>query len=126
MARWGMSIRIRSPSSTRAMVPPAAASGETWPIDRPEVPPEKLGDPDCAALIQRLNTHSSEFAAGWSAHSVVGFASRRRAFLTPAGKLTFEHHRLAPADLKDIHLVIYTPADDDTPQRLAQLQRQVE
>ncbi|HEX6404382.1 MAG TPA: hypothetical protein VF003_14655 [Pseudonocardiaceae bacterium] len=28
----------------------------------------------------------------------------------------------APADLKDIHLVIYTPADNDTPQRLAQLQ----
>jgi hypothetical protein len=23
------------------MVPPAAASGETWPMDRPEVPPEK-------------------------------------------------------------------------------------
>ena len=38
------------------------------------------------------------------------------------GKPTFEHHRLAPADLKDLHLVIYTPADDDTPQRLAQLQ----
>jgi hypothetical protein len=69
-----------------------------------------------------LNTHSSEFAAGWRAHSVEGFASGRRAFLTPAGQLTFEHHRLAPADLKDIHLVIYTPADDDTPQRLAQLQ----
>jgi transcriptional regulator with XRE-family HTH domain len=82
----------------------------------------RLGDPDCAALIQRLNTYSSEFATGWSAHSVEGFASRRRAFLTPAGQLTFEHHRLAPADFKDIHLVIYTPADDDTAQRLTQLQ----
>ena len=82
----------------------------------------RLGDPDCAALVQRLNTHSSEFAVAWSAHSVEGFASRRRSFLTPAGELTFEHHRLAPADFKDIHLVIYTPADVDTPQRLAQLQ----
>lgn len=82
----------------------------------------RLGDPDCAALIQRLNTHSSEFAAGWSAHSVEGFASRRRAFLTPAGELIFEHHRLTPADFKDIHIVIYTPVDDDTAQRLAQLQ----
>jgi hypothetical protein len=35
-----MSISIMSPSATRAMAPPAAASGETWPIDRPEVPPE--------------------------------------------------------------------------------------
>lgn len=82
----------------------------------------RLGDPACAALIQRLNTHSSEFAAGWSGHSVEGFASRRRAFLTPVGELTFEHHRLAPADFKDIHIVIYTPTDDDTAQRLAQLQ----
>ena len=31
---------IGSPSRTRAMTPPAAASGETWPIDSPEVPPE--------------------------------------------------------------------------------------
>ncbi|HXT45126.1 MAG TPA: helix-turn-helix transcriptional regulator [Pseudonocardiaceae bacterium] len=82
----------------------------------------RLGDPDCATLIQRLNTRSSEFAAGWSAHSVEGFASRRRAFLTPAGQLTFEHHRLAPADCKDIHLVIYMPADADTAQRLIRLQ----
>jgi transcriptional regulator with XRE-family HTH domain len=82
----------------------------------------RLGDPDCAALIQRLNAHSSEFAAGWSAHSVEGFASRRRAFLTPAGELTFEHHRLAPADCKDLHVVIYTPAGHDTTHRLAQLQ----
>ena len=36
-----MSISIVSPSSTSAIAPPAAASGETWPIDRPEVPPEK-------------------------------------------------------------------------------------
>ena len=36
-----MSISIRSPSRTSPIVPPSAASGETWPIDRPEVPPEK-------------------------------------------------------------------------------------
>jgi transcriptional regulator with XRE-family HTH domain len=82
----------------------------------------RLGDPGCAALIQRLNTHSSEFAAGWRAHPVAGFASRRRTFRTPAGELIFEHHRLAPADFKDIHLVIYTPTDDDTVRRLAHLQ----
>jgi aryl-alcohol dehydrogenase-like predicted oxidoreductase len=37
-----MSIRSRSVAvSTRPIAPPSAASGETWPIDRPEVPPEK-------------------------------------------------------------------------------------
>ena len=41
MVRFGMSISIKSPSSTSAMAPPSAASGETWQIDRPDVPPEK-------------------------------------------------------------------------------------
>ena len=36
-----MSISIVSPSSTSPMRPPSAASGETWPIESPEVPPEK-------------------------------------------------------------------------------------
>ena len=41
MLRLGMSISTMSPSSTSPMAPPSAASGETWPIDYPEVPPEK-------------------------------------------------------------------------------------
>ena len=35
-----MSITTVSPFSASAIVPPAAASGATWQIDRPEVPPE--------------------------------------------------------------------------------------
>ena len=35
-----MSIAIVSPSFTSAIAPPSAASGDTWPIERPEVPPE--------------------------------------------------------------------------------------
>ena len=41
MLRAGMSISMVSPSSTKPMAPPSAASGEAWPMDRPEVPPEK-------------------------------------------------------------------------------------
>ena len=41
MERAGMSISMRSPSRTRPMAPPAAASGEMCPMDRPEVPPLK-------------------------------------------------------------------------------------
>ncbi len=48
-----MSIVIRSPSSTSAMVPPAAASGETWPIDSPEVPPEKRPSVTSAHTLPR-------------------------------------------------------------------------
>ncbi len=39
--RRGMSISISSPVRTTAISPPEAASGETWPIESPEVPPEK-------------------------------------------------------------------------------------
>ena len=34
-------MAIVSPSSTRPIIPPDAASGETCPIDSPDVPPEK-------------------------------------------------------------------------------------
>ena len=39
--RLGMSISMVSPSSTKAMAPASAASGEMWPMQRPELPPEK-------------------------------------------------------------------------------------
>jgi hypothetical protein len=35
-----MLISTRSPSSASAIAPPAAASGATWQIDSPDVPPE--------------------------------------------------------------------------------------
>ena len=41
MLRLGMSIAMMSPLSTRPIAPPSAASGETWPIERPDEPPEK-------------------------------------------------------------------------------------
>ena len=41
IVRPGISISIISPSFTKPIAPPAAASGETWPIERPEVPPLK-------------------------------------------------------------------------------------
>ncbi len=53
MERFGMSMRMRSPSSTSAMVPPDAASGEAWPIDRPDVPPEKRPSVISAQVLPR-------------------------------------------------------------------------
>ena len=34
-------MRMRSPSRTKAIGPPSAASGATWPMQNPHVPPEK-------------------------------------------------------------------------------------
>ena len=36
----GTSITMRSPSATKAMGPPSTASGATWPMQNPWVPPE--------------------------------------------------------------------------------------
>ena len=41
MVRDGMSISMMSPSTIFPMLPPAAASGEMWPMLSPDVPPEK-------------------------------------------------------------------------------------
>ena len=34
-------MRMRSPSRTNAIGPPSVASGATWPMQNPHVPPEK-------------------------------------------------------------------------------------
>ncbi|SHW33911.1 Uncharacterised protein [Mycobacteroides abscessus subsp. abscessus] len=48
-----MSMLMMSPSSTSAIGPPAAASGEMWPMDSPEVPPEKRPSVMSAQLAPR-------------------------------------------------------------------------
>src|SRR5476651_7040 len=51
--RFGMLISTLSPSCTRPIAPPAAASGEAWPMDRPEVPPEKRPSVSKAQALPR-------------------------------------------------------------------------
>jgi hypothetical protein len=53
MLRLGISISMMSPFSTRPMAPPDAASGDAWPIDRPEVPPEKRPSVSSAQTLPR-------------------------------------------------------------------------
>jgi transcriptional regulator with XRE-family HTH domain len=81
----------------------------------------RLGSPAVARLVARLSEHSAEFRTGWNDHAVEGFSSRLRTFHTPAGDLVFEHHRLAPADHQDLHVVIYTPAADRTTELVRRL-----
>jgi transcriptional regulator with XRE-family HTH domain len=82
----------------------------------------RLGDPAFVALVERLLDASDAFRAGWERHDIEGFSSRERVFShSDVGDLRFEHHRLAPSDHPDLHLVIYTPVDDTTRARLRQL-----
>ncbi|WP_166350602.1 helix-turn-helix transcriptional regulator [Phytoactinopolyspora limicola] len=69
-----------------------------------------LGQPGHATLLTRLLSHSAEFARAWEHHEIERFASRERRFVHPdVGELVFEHHRLSPADLPDLHIVVYLP-----------------
>lgn len=74
----------------------------------------RLGDPAVAALVERLRGSSRSFREGWDNHGIEGFASRERLFLHHrVGLLRLEHHQLAVSDHPDLHVVIYTPVDDD-------------
>ncbi|MFF4773427.1 helix-turn-helix transcriptional regulator [Microtetraspora fusca] len=73
----------------------------------------RLTDLAQSPVITRLLQISPDFRDGWGAHRIEGFTSRLRTFRHPrAGVLHFEHHRLAPADQPNLHLVIYTPATE--------------
>jgi len=66
-------------------------------------------DDDLAALISRLQTMSARFAELWGAKDVAPFISTRRVFAHPqAGRLEFDHHRLAVLDQPGAQLVVYT------------------
>lgn len=83
----------------------------------------RLGDPAFAGMVERLLDASDAFRARWERHDIQGFSSRERLFHHPrVGDLRLEHHRLAPSDHPDLHLVIYTPVDDGvTAARLREL-----
>ncbi|MGW4801580.1 helix-turn-helix transcriptional regulator [Nonomuraea sp. NPDC004297] len=76
----------------------------------------RLGDLARSPVIQRLIRTSEPFHDAWQDHRIEGFASRLRVFHHPVqGVLRYEHHRLAPADHPDLHVVIYTPATPTVP-----------
>jgi transcriptional regulator with XRE-family HTH domain len=73
----------------------------------------RLAQPEHVALVARLQDESPEFARAWADHRVERFASRERRFTHPgAGELVFEHHELVPADVPDVHVVVYLAAED--------------
>lgn len=83
----------------------------------------RLGSMAHTALVAKLAANSAEFAKIWAEHGVQGFASRQRVFIHPAvGELTFEQHRLVPADAPELHFVLYVPTPGTpTTDRLAAL-----
>ena len=80
---------------------------------------QHVGDPDWEEDIRRLSNLSSEFAKLWALHEVAEPETRTRTYLNPvAGPLTFTVSELAIPASPQARLVVYTPADDPTRQRL--------
>jgi transcriptional regulator with XRE-family HTH domain len=66
-------------------------------------------DPGLAMLVESLAASSPQFAALWAAEDVAPFVTTRRVFDHPeAGKLEFDHHRLAALDQPGVQVVVYT------------------
>lgn len=78
-------------------------------------------DAGIRALVARLEATSSAFRALWHAKDVAPFVSTRRVFDHPlAGRLEFDHHRLAVLDQEGSQLVVYTSVEgSDSARRLA-------
>jgi transcriptional regulator with XRE-family HTH domain len=67
-------------------------------------------DPEINQLVTDLHTNSAAFAALWAAKDVSPFITTRRVFEHPtAGRIEFDHHRLALLDQPGMQLVVYTP-----------------
>lgn len=79
----------------------------------------RLDDPAFSDLVRRLIAASDVFGVLWDSHDIEPFTSRTRWFHHhQVGDLKLEHHRLAPSGEQDIYVVIYTPADALSTQRL--------
>jgi MmyB-like transcription regulator ligand binding domain len=80
---------------------------------------QHLNEPAWTGFVQRLSVASPEFAKLWTRHEVASPGSRTKHFLHPqAGLLRLRSTSLAVADMPEARIVVYTPADDETRERL--------
>lgn len=80
---------------------------------------QHLKEPAWTEFIRQLSAASPEFAELWARHEVASPGSRTKHFLHPdAGLLRLRSTSLAVADMPEARIVVYTPADDETRERL--------
>jgi transcriptional regulator with XRE-family HTH domain len=100
--------------------PEARARVVDWPLRAQRLVAEfradcgrYLGDPQVAALVERLHQASPDFPRWWAAHEVQQREGGRRAFEHPQlGRLVLEQTTLRPSHAPDLKLVIHVPADE--------------
>jgi hypothetical protein len=78
-----------------------------------------IGDPDWEEDIRRLASLSREFADLWARHEVADPEPRTLTYLHPlAGALHLAVSELQVPDMAEARIVVYTPRDDQTRDRM--------
>jgi hypothetical protein len=80
---------------------------------------QHLREPAWIEFIRKLSERSAEFAELWARQEVATPGSRTKTFLHPdAGLLRLRSTSLAVADMPEARIVVYTPQDQETRERL--------
>jgi transcriptional regulator with XRE-family HTH domain len=80
---------------------------------------QHLKEPAWTGFIRKLSARSPEFAELWARQEVASPGSRVKHFLHPdAGLLRLRSTSLAVADMPEARIVVYTPVDQETRERL--------
>lgn len=81
-----------------------------------------LAEPAWKMLLKRLRSESPEFCEAWDRHEVVAARSKRKEFLNKyVGRLSLDHTDLWLGPDLGPRMVTYTPADEESRERLAKL-----
>ena len=87
---------------------------------------DHVAEPAWKALLKRLILASPEFEAKWQQHEVRNAANGEKRFLNPhVGLLHFDFTTLWLGPREGTRLISYTPADDETRERLERLHQLV-
>jgi transcriptional regulator with XRE-family HTH domain len=110
MGRWSERMPDWPEHKARAVAQLRAAMGQ------------RVTDPSWKALVKRLRRVSADFEALWSQHDVTAPRNWTKRFQHPdAGLLRFHTTYLWLTPAPEIRLASYTPADDETAEKLAAL-----
>ena len=104
----------------RAVSPPEEQEQQTRRLvaDLRAAVGRRSGDPVAAALVQRLQAESAEFRRLWAEHEVAVRRSDRKSLLHPrVGRLLMDCETLVTPDQRQ-QLLVLTPADAETRERL--------
>ena len=76
------------------------------------------------AVVERVRAASLEFEAWWQEHNVSWATEAPKRFATPAGEMALEQQTLLLEDAPMMRLVVYSPSDPDSREKVSILRAQ--